>query len=62
MLQTAVSVTRGMSDWWTEINTSDPAESGMEVAGGSPPAVIDIRVGLDVLQRAVSVMAMVSEK
>ena len=34
----------------------------MEVAGGSPPAVIDISVGPDVLQTAVSVMAVVSEE
>ena len=62
MLQTAVTVTTGMSDWWMEINTSDPVESGMEVASGSPPAVIDISVGPDVLQRAVSVTAVVSEE
>ena len=62
MLQTVVSVTTGMSDWWTEFNTSDPVESGMEVAGGSPPAVIDIGVGPGVLQKAVSVTAVVSEE
>ena len=44
------------------IDTLDAWESGMEVAGGSPPAVIDISVGLDVLQIAVSVTAVVSEE
>ena len=34
----------------------------MEVAGGSPPADIDISGGPDVLQTAVSVTAVVSEK
>ena len=34
----------------------------MEVAGGSPPTVIDISVGPDVLQRALSLTAVVSEK
>ena len=34
----------------------------MEVAGGSPPADIDISGGPDVLQTAVSVMTVVSEK
>ena len=62
MLPTAVSVTTEVSEQWMEINTSDPVESGMEVAGGSPPAVIDISVGPDVLQTAVSVTAVVSEE
>ena len=55
-------MTTEVSEQWMEINTSDPVESGMEVAGGSPPAVIDISVGPDVLQTAVSVTAVVSEE
>ena len=38
-----------------EIDTPDAVESGMEVAGGSPMADIDISVGSDVLQTAISV-------
>ena len=38
-----------------EIDTPDAGESGMEVAGGSPPAVMDISLVPDVLQKAVSV-------
>ena len=44
-----------------EIDTPDPVESGMEVACGSPPADIDISVGPDVLQTAISVTTVVSE-
>ena len=45
-----------------EIDTPDPVESGMEVTGGSPPAVSDISVDPDVLQTAISVTTQVSEK
>ena len=44
------------------IDTPDAGESGMEVAGGSPPADMDICVVPDVLQTAVSVTTAVSEK
>ena len=44
------------------IDTPDAVVSGMEVAGGSPPAHNDISVGPDVLQTAVSVMTVVSKK
>ena len=44
------------------IDTRDTGESGMEVASGSPPAVIDISVRPDVLQTAVYVTAVVSEE
>ena len=44
------------------IDTPDAGESGMEMAGGSPPADMDISVVPDVLQTAVSVTAVVSEK
>ena len=37
------------------IDTPDAGESGMEVAGGSPPAVMDISLVPNVLQTAVSV-------
>ena len=40
----------------------DAVVSGMEVPGGSPPADIDISGGPDVLQTAVSVTEVVSEK
>ena len=43
-------------------DTSDAGESGMEVAGGSPPADIDISVGPDVLPTAASVTTEVSEQ
>ena len=62
MLQTAASVTTEMSGRWIEIDTPDPVKSGMKVAGGSPPADIDISVGPDVLPTAVSVTAVVSEE
>ena len=62
VLQTAVSVTTEVSEKWMEIDTPDPEESGIEVAGGSPPTDINIRVGPDVLQTAVSVTTVVSEK
>ena len=44
------------------IDTLDAGESGMEVAGGSPTADMDICVVPDVLQTAVSVTTVVSEK
>ena len=44
------------------IDTPDARESEMEVAGGSPPADMDICVVPDVLQTAVSVTTVVSEK
>ena len=62
VLQTAVSVTTEVSEKWMEIDTPDAVASGMEVAGGSPPADIDISGGPDVLQTAVSVTTVVSEK
>ena len=44
------------------MDTPDAVVSGMEVAGGSPTADIDISWGPDVLQTAVSVTTVVSEK
>ena len=44
------------------MDTPDAVVSGMEVAGGSPLADIDISGGPDVLQTAVSVTTVVSEK
>ena len=44
------------------MDTPDAGESGMEVAGGSPPANMDICVVPDVLQTAISVTTVVSEK
>ena len=44
------------------IDTPDAGESEMEVAGGSPPADMDICVVPDVLQTVVSVTTVVSEK
>ena len=44
------------------IDTSDAGESGMEVAGGSPPADIDISVGPDVLPTATSMTTEVKER
>ena len=44
------------------IDVPDAVVSGMEVAGGSSTADSDISVGLDVLQTAVSVTTVVSEK
>ena len=44
------------------MDTTDDVVSGMEVAGGSPPADIDISGGPDLLQTAISVTAVVSEK
>ena len=44
------------------MDTPDAVVSGMEVAGGSPPADIDISGGSDVLQTAVYVTTVVSEK
>ena len=51
-----------MSGRWIEIDTPDPVKYGMKMAGGSLPADIDISVGPDVLQTAVSVTAVVSEE
>ena len=44
------------------IDTPDAGESGMEVAGGSPPADMDIGVVPDVQQTAVSVTTEMSER
>ena len=44
------------------MDTPDAVVSGTEVAGGSPPADIDISGGPDVLQTAVSATTVVSEK
>ena len=44
------------------LDTPDAVESGMEVAGGSPPAKIDISVNPDMLPTATSVMTEVSEE
>ena len=44
------------------MDTPDDVVSGMEVAGGSPPADIDISGGPDVLPTAISVTTVVSEK
>ena len=44
------------------IDTPDAVESGMEVAGGSPPADMDISVVPNVLQTAVSVTTEMSER
>ena len=62
VLRTAVSVTTVVSEKWMEIETPDAVVSGMEVAGGSPPADMNICVVPDVLQTAVSVTTVVSEK
>ena len=40
-----------MSDKSSEIDTPDAVVSSMEMAGGSPPAEIDISESPDVLQR-----------
>ena len=44
------------------LGTPDAVESGMEVAGGIPPAEIDISVNLDMLPTATSVTTEVSEE
>ena len=44
------------------IDSPDAVESGMEMAGGSPLAEVDIRVGPNVLLTAISVTTVVSEK
>ena len=62
MLQTAISVTTQVSEKCIVIDYPDVMESGMEMAGGSPPAEVDISVGPEVLPTAVSVMTKVSEK
>ena len=43
------------------LDTPDAGESGMEVAGGSPPAEIDIHVNPDMLQTEISVTTQFSE-
>ena len=55
-------MTTVVSEKSMEIDTPDAVVSGMEVAGGSPPADIDISEGPDVLQTAVSVTTVVSEE
>ena len=55
-------MTTDMSEKWMNIITSDTVESGMEITGGSPPAVFDISVGPDVPLTAISVTTVVSEK
>ena len=44
------------------LDTPDAVESGMEVAGGIPPAEIDISVNPDMLQTATSVTTEVSDQ
>ena len=44
------------------IDSPEVVESGMEMAGESPPAEVDICVCLDVLLTAISVTTVVSEK
>ena len=44
------------------IDSPDPVESGLEMAGGSPPSEADISVGPDVLLTASSVTTVISEK
>ena len=61
-LQTAISVMTQMSDKCLEIDTPDTVDSGMEVAGGSPPAEVDIIEFPDVLQTARSMTTEVSDK
>ena len=51
-----------MPDKSRDIDTPDAVVSRMEVASGSPPAELDISGSPDVLQRAVSVTAVMSEK
>ena len=53
-----------VNDCWESLGlgTPDVVESGMEVAGGIPPAEIGISVNTDVLQTAISVTTQVSEK
>ena len=55
-------MTTEVSEKWMVIDSPDTVESGMEMAGGSPPAEFDIRVNPDVLPTARSVMTEVSEK
>ena len=54
VLPTELSVKTVVSDKSMEIDTPDAVVSRMEVAGGSPPAEIDISRGPDMLQTAVS--------
>ena len=44
------------------IHSPDAVESGMEMAGGSPPAEFDISVGPDVVLTAIFVTTVVSKK
>ena len=62
MLQTAISVMIQVSEKWMVIDSLDAVESGMEMAGGSPPAEVDISVGPDVLPTAISMTTVVLEK
>ena len=62
MLLTATYMTTEVSEELMEIDTPDTVESGMEITGGSPPAVSDIIVDTDVLQTAISVMTQMSDK
>ena len=55
-------MTTQVSEKWMMIDSPDAVESGMEMAGGSPPAEVDISVGPDVLLTAISVTTVVSEK
>ena len=57
-----ISVKSVVSDKSSGIDTTDAVVSSMEVAGGSPSAEIDTSESPEVLQRVVSVMAVVSEK
>ena len=50
-----------MSEKWMIIDSPDAVESGMEMAGGSPPAEFEISVGPDVILTATSVTTAVSE-
>ena len=62
VLQTAIYVTTQVSAKWMMFDSPDAVESGMEMAGGSPPAEVDISMGPDVLLTAISVTTVVSEK
>ena len=73
VLPTAIYVTTVVSEKWMKIDTPDAVVSGnesgrmlwcpgTEVAGGSPPADIDISGGPDVLQTAVYVTTVVPEE
>ena len=55
-------MTTQVSEKWMMIDSPDAVESGMEMAGGSPPAEVDITVGPYLLLTAISVTTVVSEK